>query len=126
MKKSEIREHTLVFFRPSYMVVRVPQITLITKVFLLNLLWFLMIVNDQLLTSFAELGSSKKMTLTMKTRLAKRKLEIREVIKEKQKDTSKKHDRDCLQFSEISTKEALLKHLRVLEEKVVQLNELNL
>ena len=37
------------------------------------------------------------MTLPTKTRLAKRKLEIQEVRKEKQTTTSKKHDKKCLQ-----------------------------
>ena len=35
------------------------------------------------------------MTLTNKTRVAKRKLEIKEVRKEKQITTSKKHDKKC-------------------------------
>ena len=35
------------------------------------------------------------MTLPIKTRLAKRKLEIKEVRKEKQTVTSKKHDKNC-------------------------------
>ena len=35
------------------------------------------------------------MTLTSKTRVAKRKLEIKEVRKEKQTTTSKKHDKKC-------------------------------
>jgi hypothetical protein len=63
------------------------------------------------------------MTLTTKSRLSKRKLEVREVRKENQKETSKKHDRKCFEFSERSTKDALLKHLRVLEEKVAQLDK---
>ena len=65
---------------------------------------------------------SNKMTLTPKTRLAKRKLEIKEVRKENQKVTSKKHDRKCFEFSERSTKDVLLKQLRVLEEKIIQLD----
>ena len=63
------------------------------------------------------------MTLTTKTRIAKRKLEIKEVRKENQKDTSKKHDRKCFEFSERSTKDVLLKHLRVLEDKISMLDE---
>ena len=61
------------------------------------------------------------MTLTTKSRLAKRKLEIKEVRKENQKETSKKHDRKCLEFSERSTKDALLKQLQVLQDKLIQL-----
>ena len=63
------------------------------------------------------------MTLTTKTRLGKRKLEIKEVRKENQKDTSKKHDRKCLEFSERSTKDVLLKQLRVLQDKISLLDE---
>jgi hypothetical protein len=63
------------------------------------------------------------MTLTTKTRLGKRKLEIKEVRKENQKETSKKHDRKCLEFSERSTKDVLLKQLRVLQEKIVELDK---
>ena len=76
-----------------------------------------MIVNDQLLTGVPEKSVPKKMTLVTKTRLAKRKLEIKEVRKENQKDTSKKHDRKCLEYTERSTKDALLKQLKVLQEE---------
>ena len=63
------------------------------------------------------------MTLTTKTRLGKRKLEIKEVRKENQKDTSKKHDRKCLEFSERSSKDVLLKQLRVLQDKIIELDK---
>ena len=63
------------------------------------------------------------MTLVTKTRLAKRKLEIKEVRKENQKDTSKKHDRKCLEYTERSTKDVLLKQLRVLQEKIIELDK---
>ena len=60
--------------------------------------------------------------MTTKTRLAKRKLEIKDVRKSNQKDTSKKHDRKCLEFSERSTKDVLLKQLRVLQDKISMLD----
>ena len=63
------------------------------------------------------------MTLTTKTILAKRKLEIKEVRKENQKETSKKHDRKCFEFSETSTKDVLLKQLRVLQGKISELDK---
>ena len=63
------------------------------------------------------------MTLTTKTRLGKRKLEIKEVRKENQKETSNKHDRKCLEFSERSTKDVLLKQLRVLQETIIELDK---
>ena len=63
------------------------------------------------------------MTLTTKTRLGKRKLEIKEVRKENQKETSKKHDKKCFEFSARSPKETLLKQLRVLQDKIFELDE---
>ena len=45
-----------------------------------------------------------KMVLTSKTRLGKRKLEIKEVRKEKQVVASKKHDNKCFTATETSTK----------------------
>ena len=46
-----------------------------------------------------------KMVLTSKTRLGKRKLEIKEVRKEKQVIASKKHDNKCFAAIQISTKD---------------------
>jgi hypothetical protein len=46
-----------------------------------------------------------KMVLTSKTRLGKRKLEIKEVRKEKQVVASKKHDNKCFTATETSTKD---------------------
>ena len=63
------------------------------------------------------------MTLTTKTRLGKRKLEIKEVRKENQKETSKKHDKKCFEFSARSPKETLLKQLRVLQDKIFELDK---
>ena len=45
------------------------------------------------------------MVITSKTRLGKRKLEIKEVRKENQITTSKKHDKKCFAPTETSTKE---------------------
>ena len=45
------------------------------------------------------------MVITSKTRLGKRKLEIKEVRKENQITTSKKHDKKCFAPIETSTKE---------------------
>lgn len=59
---------------------------------------------------------------TTKTRLAKRKLEIKEVRKENQKETSKKHDKRCFEFTEKTTKDVLLKQLRVLQDKINELD----
>ena len=48
-----------------------------------------------------------KMVLTSKTRLGKRKLEIKEVRKEKQVVASKKHDNKCFKATETSTKDEI-------------------
>ena len=45
------------------------------------------------------------MVLTSKTRLNKRKLEIKEVRKEKQITTSRKHDKKCFETMETASKE---------------------
>jgi hypothetical protein len=63
------------------------------------------------------------MALTTKKRLAKRKLEIQEVRKENQTETSKKHHKTCLEFLERSTKDFLLKQLRVLKGKLLRLDK---
>jgi hypothetical protein len=57
------------------------------------------------------------MPLVNKTRLAKRKLEVQEVRKEKQTLTSKKHDKKCLTIGENSGKDAFLAQLKALQEK---------
>ena len=68
------------------------------------------------------------MTYTNKTRLAKRKLEIKEVRKDKQTVTSKKHDKACFENDKIAdnvpltfakTKAAFLEEMNMLK----QLNE---
>ena len=63
------------------------------------------------------------MTLTTKSRLAKRKLEVKEVRKENQIGTSKRHDKNCFEISERSSKDVLLKQLRVLQDKIVELDK---
>ena len=55
--------------------------------------------------------------------MAKRKLEIKEVRKENQKDTSKKHDRKCLEYTKTSKKDVLLTQLRVLQDKIIELDK---
>ena len=62
------------------------------------------------------------MTYTNKTRLAKRKLEIKEVRKDKQITTSKKHDKTCFEIAEntpktsTKTKAALLEEMDMLRQ----------
>jgi hypothetical protein len=45
------------------------------------------------------------------------------VRKENQKETSKKHDRKCFEFSERSTKDVILKQLKVLQDKIIELDK---
>ena len=61
------------------------------------------------------------MVLGTKTRLAKRKLEVQEVRKEKQTVTSKKHDKKCFTNNDNSGKDVLEKQLKSLQEKIDQL-----
>ena len=63
------------------------------------------------------------MPLVNKTRLAKRKLEVQEVRKEKQALTSKKHDKRCLTNGENSVKDALLTQLKALQGKIDKLEK---
>ena len=60
------------------------------------------------------------MTLPNRTRLAKRKLEIQEVRKEKQTETSKKHDKRCHETSNAKTDD-VAEQLKSLQEKYEQL-----
>ena len=53
-----------------------------------------------------------KIVLTSKTRLGKRKLEIKEVSKEKQETASKKHEKKCFAPVETSSKEEISAHRR--------------
>ena len=67
------------------------------------------------------------MTLPIKTRLAKRKLEIKEVRKEKQTVTSKKHDKNCFNEKNVEvlddTDTNLLKELNNALVEEVKANE---
>ena len=70
------------------------------------------------------------MVLTSKTRLGKRKLEIKEVRKEKQITTSRKHDKTCFATTETAAKEEVSAPRRPqtkadLLNKMETLNELN-
>ena len=56
------------------------------------------------------------MTYSNKTRLAKRKLEIKEVRKDKQTATSKKHDKTCFEIAENAPKTSTKTKAALLEE----------
>ena len=62
-------------------------------------------------------------TLTSKTRLGKRKQEVKEIRKENQTTTSKKHDKKCLETNKSATKEVLSEQIIVLQGKIDQLEE---
>ena len=63
------------------------------------------------------------MTLPPRTRLAKRKHEIKEVRKENQTTTSKKHDKKCLENDANSTEVTLLIRIKSMEEKIDSLEQ---
>ena len=63
------------------------------------------------------------MTLTPRTRLAKRKLEIKEVRKENQTTTSKKHDKKCLENVANSTEVTLSIRIKALQDKIDTLEQ---
>ena len=61
------------------------------------------------------------MTLTNKTRLGKRKLEMQELRKEKQISTSKKHDKSCI--NDKNSKDAAKSQLVILQEQYDKLKD---
>jgi hypothetical protein len=63
------------------------------------------------------------MVLGTKTRLAKRKLEVQEVRKEKQTVTSKKHDKKCFTNDDKSGGKVLETRLKSLQEKLINLRK---
>ena len=63
------------------------------------------------------------MTLPPRRRLAKRKHEIKEVRKENQTTTSKKHDKKCLENDANSTEVTLLIRIKSMEEKIDSLEQ---
>ena len=68
------------------------------------------------------------MTLTNKTRLSKRRLEMQELRKDKQITTSKKHDKNCLEINpkqELQELKEKLKHLQEEHDRVIDENNKN-
>ena len=65
------------------------------------------------------------MTLTNKTRLGKRRLEMQDLRKEKQITTSKKHDKKCLEANPNKDFEDLKQQLKDLQEKYDRIRDEN-
>ena len=64
-----------------------------------------------------------KIVLTSKTRLGKRKLQIKEVSKEKQETASKKHDKKC--FAPVETFLRKPQTMSYLSDKMKSMKQLN-